>query len=120
MTRPGEANTEHDGRGVYFKTAGNLTCEPGSLERFVPITETELPRQPVGWCWERNPHTWLGMASAGNRRAAAWPTATRRAARAVEAMEMEGQVTEGGAGGNRQAGPKSVQCAIVASSAATA
>ncbi|MEV6149611.1 DUF5701 family protein [Nonomuraea sp. NPDC052129] len=23
------------------------------------------------WCWERDPHTWLGMASAGNRRAAA-------------------------------------------------
>ncbi|WP_433519725.1 DUF5701 family protein [Nonomuraea sp. CA-143628] len=24
----------------------------------------------LGWCWERNPHTWLGMASAGNRRTA--------------------------------------------------
>jgi len=23
----------------------------------------------LGWCWERNPHTWLGMASAGARRA---------------------------------------------------
>ncbi|GAA3427806.1 DUF5701 family protein [Streptosporangium nondiastaticum] len=123
--------------------------EPGSLERFVAITETELPDQPVhllvdiergeefcgavprdamdtitargrtlltieegiavitqfpealvknkcfslggsrsgdrrvpalwisqnapklGWCWERNPHTWLGMASAGDRHAAA-------------------------------------------------
>jgi len=23
----------------------------------------------LGWCWQRNPHTWLGMASAGARRA---------------------------------------------------
>ncbi|MFF4624894.1 DUF5701 family protein [Nonomuraea jabiensis] len=123
--------------------------EPGSLERFVAIAETELPDQPVyllvdiergeefcgavprdavdtitgrgrtlltieegiamitqfpeilakntcfslggsrsgdrrgpalwisqnapklGWCWERNPHTWLGMGFAGDRRAAA-------------------------------------------------
>ncbi|MFD8334700.1 DUF5701 family protein [Streptomyces solisilvae] len=21
----------------------------------------------LGWCWEGNPHTWLGMASAGTR-----------------------------------------------------
>ncbi|WP_342713737.1 DUF5701 family protein [Lentzea fradiae] len=25
-------------------------------------------RAKPGWCWEGNPHTWLGMASARDRR----------------------------------------------------
>ncbi|MFD1544997.1 DUF5701 family protein [Nonomuraea guangzhouensis] len=78
-------------------TTGNLTCVPGSLERFVAIAEAELPDQPVyllvdiergeEFCGavprdamdtitarERTlltseaPHTWLDMAFAGDRR----------------------------------------------------
>lgn len=41
-----------------------------SGDRRVPALWISRHAPKLGWCWERNPHTWLGMASAGNRRAA--------------------------------------------------
>jgi hypothetical protein len=41
-----------------------------SGDRRVPALWISQNAPKLGWCWERNPHTWLGMASAGNRRAA--------------------------------------------------
>ncbi|MEU6742119.1 DUF5701 family protein [Streptosporangium sandarakinum] len=42
-----------------------------SGDRRVPALWISRNAPKLGWCWERNPHTWLGMASAGSRRAAA-------------------------------------------------
>ncbi|CAM2861692.1 DUF5701 domain-containing protein [Saccharomonospora xinjiangensis] len=39
-------------------------------DRRVPALWISQNAPKLGWCWERNPHTWLGMASAGGRVAA--------------------------------------------------
>lgn len=39
-------------------------------DRRVPALWISKNAPKLGWCWERNPHTWLGMASAGGRVAA--------------------------------------------------
>ncbi|WP_017601757.1 DUF5701 family protein [Nocardiopsis lucentensis] len=36
-------------------------------DRRVPALWISKVAPKLGWCWERNPHTWLGMASAGCR-----------------------------------------------------
>jgi hypothetical protein len=41
-----------------------------SGDRRVPAIWINRHAPKLGWCWEANPHTWLGMASAGCRRAA--------------------------------------------------
>nr|WP_157857446.1 DUF5701 family protein [Streptomyces yerevanensis] len=40
-----------------------------SGDRRVPAIWISQKTPKLGWCWEGNPHTWLGMASAGDRRA---------------------------------------------------
>ncbi|TPQ17773.1 DUF5701 family protein [Streptomyces sporangiiformans] len=42
-----------------------------SGDRRVPAIWISQKAPKLGWCWEGNPHTWLGMASAGDRRATA-------------------------------------------------
>lgn len=42
-----------------------------SGDRRVPAIWISQRAPKLGWCWAGNPHTWLGMASAGARRAAA-------------------------------------------------
>ncbi|MFC0864990.1 DUF5701 family protein [Sphaerimonospora cavernae] len=39
-----------------------------SGDRRVPAIWISQNSPKLGWCWEGNPHTWLGMASAGTRR----------------------------------------------------
>ncbi|MFF0572752.1 DUF5701 family protein [Streptosporangium saharense] len=39
-----------------------------SGDRRVPALWISQHTPKLGWCWEGNPHTWLGMASAGGRR----------------------------------------------------
>ncbi|MFF5159148.1 DUF5701 family protein [Streptomyces sp. NPDC000348] len=39
-----------------------------SGDRRVPAIWISRHAPKLGWCWEGNPHTWLGMASAGSRR----------------------------------------------------
>ncbi|AIR98867.1 DUF5701 family protein [Streptomyces glaucescens] len=41
-----------------------------SGDRRVPAIWISQGMPKLGWCWEGNPHTWLGMASAGKRHAA--------------------------------------------------
>ncbi len=41
-----------------------------SGDRRVPAIWISRHAPKLGWCWEGNPHTWLGMASAGSRHAA--------------------------------------------------
>ncbi|GAB2618139.1 DUF5701 family protein [Streptomyces capparidis] len=41
-----------------------------SGDRRVPAIWISRNTPKLGWCWQGNPHTWLGMASAGARRAA--------------------------------------------------
>lgn len=41
-----------------------------SGDRRVPAIWISRNAPKLGWCWERNPHTWLGMASAGGRQSA--------------------------------------------------
>ncbi|MFI7089997.1 DUF5701 family protein [Streptomyces lydicus] len=38
-------------------------------DRRVPAIWISQKAPKLGWCWQGNPHTWLGMASAGARRA---------------------------------------------------
>ncbi|CAL9546275.1 hypothetical protein SUDANB105_04327 [Streptomyces sp. enrichment culture] len=38
-----------------------------SGDRRVPAIWISQRTPKLGWCWEGNPHTWLGMASAGRR-----------------------------------------------------
>ena len=38
-------------------------------DRRVPALWISERAPKLGWCWDGNPHTWLGVASAGNRRA---------------------------------------------------
>jgi hypothetical protein len=33
----------------------------------VPAVWISERRAKLGWCWDRNPHTWLGAASATGR-----------------------------------------------------
>ncbi|MFJ8542762.1 DUF5701 family protein [Streptomyces sp. NPDC093586] len=40
-----------------------------SGDRRVPAIWISRKAPKLGWCWAGNPHTWLGMASAGSRRA---------------------------------------------------
>ncbi|MGW5347453.1 DUF5701 family protein [Streptomyces sp. NPDC004050] len=42
-----------------------------SGDRRVPAIWISRRAPKLGWCWEGNPHTWLGMASAGTRTAGA-------------------------------------------------
>jgi hypothetical protein len=37
-------------------------------DRRVPAMWISERAPKLGWCWDGNPHTWLGMASAGSRR----------------------------------------------------
>ena len=39
--------------------------QPGSQR--VPAIWTSFKAPRLGWCWDRNPHTWLGSASASSR-----------------------------------------------------
>jgi hypothetical protein len=39
--------------------------QPGSQR--VPAVWTSFKAPRLGWCWDRNPHTWLGSASASGR-----------------------------------------------------
>lgn len=39
--------------------------QPGSQR--VPAIWTSFKAPRLGWCWDRNPHTWLGSASASGR-----------------------------------------------------
>ncbi|MPV38459.1 DUF5701 family protein [Georgenia subflava] len=48
-----------------FSLAASRT---GTNQR-VPAIWISERRPKLGWCWDRNPHTWLGTASAGYRRA---------------------------------------------------
>ncbi|GAA4662718.1 DUF5701 family protein [Streptomyces youssoufiensis] len=41
-----------------------------SGDRRVPALWISQKAPKLGWCWQSNPHTWLGVASAGGRRAA--------------------------------------------------
>ncbi|MGP3977154.1 DUF5701 family protein [Streptomyces sp. 8N114] len=41
-----------------------------SGDRRVPAVWISQKAPKLGWCWQGNPHTWLGMASASGRRAA--------------------------------------------------
>jgi hypothetical protein len=42
-----------------------------SSDRRVPALWISQHAPKLGWCWAGNPHTWLGMASAGERKTAA-------------------------------------------------
>lgn len=46
-----------------YSLAGSRT---GTNQR-VPAVWISERRAKLGWCWDRNPHTWLGLASAGAR-----------------------------------------------------
>ena len=49
-----------------FMLAGSRrTAVPG--DRRVPALWISDRAPKLGWCWDGNPHTWLGMASAGDR-----------------------------------------------------
>ncbi|WP_206515527.1 DUF5701 family protein [Georgenia faecalis] len=50
-----------------FSLAGSRT---GTNQR-VPAIWISQRRPKLGWCWDRNPHTWLGTASASVRQGAA-------------------------------------------------
>ena len=39
--------------------------QPGTQR--VPAIWTSFKAPRLGWCWDRNPHTWLGSASASGR-----------------------------------------------------
>ena len=54
-----------------FSLAGSRT---GTNQR-VPAIWISDRRPKLGWCWDRNPHTWLGTASASARRGAVEPAA---------------------------------------------
>src|SRR5699024_5277954 len=49
--------------GRCFSLAGSRT---GSNQR-VPAVWISQRQPKLGWCWDRNPHTWLGTASALRR-----------------------------------------------------
>jgi hypothetical protein len=44
-----------------------------SSDRRVPAIWISQHAPKLGWCWEGNPHTWLGMASASHRKATTQP-----------------------------------------------
>lgn len=46
-----------------IRAAGSRT---GTNQR-VPAIWISRRRPKLGWCWDRNPHTWLGTASAADR-----------------------------------------------------
>lgn len=49
-----------------FMLAGSRrSAIPG--DRRVPALWISERAPKLGWCWDGNPHTWLGLASAGNR-----------------------------------------------------
>ncbi len=41
-----------------------------TTDQRVPALWISEKRPKLGWCWDRNPHTWLGSASCSNRSAA--------------------------------------------------
>jgi hypothetical protein len=47
-----------------------LASRTGTNQR-VPAVWISERRAKLGWCWDRNPHTWLGAASAADRLAGA-------------------------------------------------
>ncbi len=51
-----------DERNAYSLLASR---QPGSQR--VPAIWTSYGAPRLGWCWDRNPHTWLGSASASGR-----------------------------------------------------
>jgi hypothetical protein len=53
-------------RNWGFSTAGSRRGD-----QRVPAFWVSQGRPKLGWCWDRNPHTWLGTASCGSRIAAA-------------------------------------------------
>ena len=51
-----------------FMLAGSRrSARPG--DRRVPALWISERAPKLGWCWDGNPHTWLGTASAGRRAA---------------------------------------------------
>lgn len=53
-----------------FMLAGSRRLEmtsKGRPDRRVPALWISERAPKLGWCWENNPHTWLGIASAGAR-----------------------------------------------------
>lgn len=49
-------------KNMCFSLAGSRCGD-----RRVPAVWISRRSPKLGWCWEGNPHTWLGMASAGSR-----------------------------------------------------
>ena len=39
----------------------------GGRDRRVPALWISEQAPKLGWCWDGNPHSWLGLASAGSR-----------------------------------------------------
>jgi hypothetical protein len=53
-----------------FMLAGSRSERAGSAKRVPALWISGSPRSKapkLGWCWEGNPHTWLGTASAAGR-----------------------------------------------------
>jgi hypothetical protein len=57
-----QAPTVLEDRNAYSLLASR---QPGSQR--VPAVWTSFKAPRLGWCWDRNPHTWLGSASASGR-----------------------------------------------------
>ncbi len=49
-----------------FMLAGSRRDDPPYARR-VPALWISEGAPKLGWCWDGNPHTWLGLASAGSR-----------------------------------------------------
>ncbi|WP_205739636.1 DUF5701 family protein [Georgenia sp. SYP-B2076] len=51
----------------------SLAASRTGMNQRVPAIWISERRPKLGWCWDRNPHTWLGTASAGSRAGNARP-----------------------------------------------
>ncbi len=54
---------------LHTRTAYSLLASRRADQR-VPALWMSYGAPRLGWCWDRNPHSWLGSASAGSRVAA--------------------------------------------------
>jgi hypothetical protein len=52
----------------FMLSGSRRTALPG--DRRVPALWISERAPKLGWCWDGNPHDWLGVASAGRRRPA--------------------------------------------------
>nr|WP_078662821.1 DUF5701 family protein [Streptomyces bicolor] len=68
MADPGEPR---DTPTLDGRVRGHPTSLLGSRSggRRVPALWISHKPPTLGWCWEGNPHTWLGVASASGRQA---------------------------------------------------